>query len=136
MDKFGKCKEIAIEIADQIPNCEIVFGLYFPVTPKSKWDERWRNATFFTHFWVEFDDRIIDAAKEQFGEPFVSIIPQDDVRYVKIGVLNKHTDKVTPQVVEPQIKWETVDGNPLRFTHVIWAGYEDHMKIINQLRAN
>ena len=134
-DKFGKCKEIAIAVASEIPDSAVVYGLYFPVTPKHKWDERWRSSEFFTHFWVQIDGRIIDAAKEQFGEPFVSIIPIGDIRYVKIGVLNVEKDLVTPIVKEPQINWSTIGEDPLRPTSVVWADYDNHMEKINQLRA-
>lgn len=135
-EKFGKCKEIAIAVSNEIPESVVIFGLYFPITPKHKWDERWRTSEFFTHFWVQVDGRIIDAAKEQYGEPFVSIIPIDDVRYVKIGVLDNDDDKVIPLVNEPKIDWSTVALAPLKPTKVVWAGYDERIKIINQLRAS
>lgn len=136
METFARCKEISITIAEQISNCQIVFGLYFPVTPKHKWDKRWQSSNFFTHFWVEFDSHIIDGSKEQFGEPFVSIIPADDVRYVKVGyyLLDRDTVISLKETTGPKIKWDTIDGNPLRPVKVTWAQYDDHMEVINELR--
>lgn len=139
MDSFGRCKEIAIAIAEEIPECRIVYGLYCPMTPKESWDKRWitkKMSNVFTHFWIEFEGRIIDASKEQFGEPEISIVPEDDARYVRIGIYHPENQKLFPIVDDPKVEWSSLDKTGTPTVSVVWAGYREHMRKLEGLRAS
>jgi hypothetical protein len=131
---FAACKEVSIQIAKEIKNSEIYYGLYFPLTPRHTWDFRWWGSKFFTHFWVEFENRIIDCAKQQFGEPFVSIAPIDDIRYVKVGRYDYVKDTCTRLVQEPKILWDTYENTPIKPVKVVWAGYEKHLEKLDLVK--
>jgi len=132
MDNFAKCKEIAIAVSEGIPEGEIIYGLYFPLTPEDTWDSRWKGCKFFTHFWVEYANRIIDLAKEQFGEPQINVIPNDDIRYVKVG--KYEGGKTIPVVDEPIIQWGTYRGTPLKAVSIIWSGYTKYLELLESVR--
>lgn len=134
-DNFAKCKEIAIALSDALPESIVCYGIYSPITPKEVWDERWQINPIeqFVHYWVEYRERIIDAAKEQYGEPFLNIAPLEDIRYVKVGILKG--DKTIPIVDDPQIDFSTYTGNPLKPISVLWREWDKYRAQLEEVKT-
>jgi len=134
---FANCKEIAITVSGNIPDSEICYGMYSPITPRKIWDKGWQKEDSrlypsFTHFWVEKDGLIFDNAAEQFGELEEVITDQTDIRYVKVGKYNPETGEVIPLVSNPIIEWETLTGIG-GIVNVVWEKYDEYINKIKFL---
>jgi hypothetical protein len=111
--KFAACKEDAKALMQGIPGSGIAYGIYIPNTPRETWHPDWAKkggARAFTHFWVELNDRIFDTGAEQFGEePFVATTKSDE-RYVRVGKYLPDTETHVPEVLDPDIDWDSITG--------------------------
>lgn len=125
---YAQCKEIAISISEKIEGSKVVYGLYFPSSPKELWDDRYpKSSDCFTHFWVETDLGYIDMARLQFGEQNATHIEKKNPRYVKSGEL---VGQETQDVVEfPRIEWAT-HSTTMNTTTVVWPDYWDYRKVL------
>ena len=66
---FANCKEIAITVSGNIPDSEICYGMYSPITPRKIWDKGWQKEDSrlypsFTHFWVEKDGKKVTSGSD------------------------------------------------------------------------
>ena len=125
--EFANCKEVAIQVSGEVSG-DIYYGLYIPLTDPETWHSSWRsrNIPVFTHFWVEKDNKIVDKAKEQFGETS-EISEINDPRYIKVGIYDKGMDKTFPLVKDPQIFWDSLTGVG-GLVNVKWNNYNSYMK--------
>ena len=128
---FAQCKEIAIRIAEAIPDSTVSYGMYTPPTPRNMWDAGWQtqNASrSFTHFWVESQGKILDYACDQYGEEY-KIADLDDKHYVKVGEMKRpfSEGKLEPMVEYPKIDWPPVLRPGIDLVRVEWPGYERYL---------
>jgi hypothetical protein len=124
---FATCIADAIALQKTIPNSEIYYGLYFPLTDKKTWHKDWRKGYVFIHFWVEAKDIIYDSGAEQFGESSLCITEKSDPRYVKVGkYLNGQR---IPLVDEPAIIWASNFNNQ---TTVVWKDEATHFRKLRE----
>lgn len=132
---FADCKEVAITVSGNIPNSEVCYGMFTPLTDPNTWDQRWNipnSDHTYTHFWVEKDGKIIDKATSQFGGPEEVITSVTDKRYVKVGKLIPETDKHIQISVSPSIDWGTCSGPGGKVT-VNWPNYEKYIRDLKGL---
>lgn len=122
MAKFADCKNTAITVSGFIEESKVCYGLYIPKKPKKEWATGWQNnsdeVSVFTHFWIEYENQILDLAADQFGEKGIVTTSLDDPHYIKVGYV-KNSEHI-PQVDDPKIKWETFKGSGSRVVVEWW----------------
>lgn len=132
---FADCMNVAITTSGHIPNSEVAYGLYTPPLD-TDWHPKWnKKHRTFTHFWVEHEDKIIDNACDQYGEPSEKITDITDIRYVKVGrmQLPYSLSNLIVLRTSPKIHWKSMQNFNVE---VEWNEYDIYLKRLEAYERN